>query len=1110
MKNYLYPLVISLCFCAFNVEAITYSAPIVITAGGTYTGNWESDDVNTPAIDIQTTQPVIIQNSIIRSKSVCIHIAMAGANVTIKNNCAYGLNPGVVGGHAGRFINSSASNNLVIENNYIESTAGIYILSFQGNGSSSQTIGIKYNQFKNIEGRTSTGTGYRSDDVGFIRVQAIQFDKVQNMSNVEVAWNEVVNEPYKSRSEDVINMYLSSGKPTSHILIHDNFINGSYPADVAKGSFSGGGIIADGNPTTLASATAYLEVYNNQIVATTNYGIAIACGHDNIMYNNRVVASGYLADNVTFLSAQNIGDYVYNIHSNAFFFNNNSYNNAIAWNKKNTAGAIVRNDKYFPNCITGGCTSNTSLTSTLTYNTQLQEYTLWQNKLSTNNITLGHASCIVSGLPTATITSPSTHFCAGGSLLLTANAGTGLTYEWSNASGLIIGATASTYSVTIAGSYTVNVTDLNNFNATSQALVVTVDALPLATITSSSSNFCTGGSVLLTSSTGTSYKWFNGTTQVGTAASYSATTAGSYTVHVTNAAGCSATSAVKLISVDALPTATITSSSSSFCTGASVLLTSSTGTSYKWFNGTAQVGTASSYSATTAGSYTVQVTNAAGCSATSAVQLISVNALPTATITSSSSSFCTGGSVLLTSSTGTSYKWFNGTAQVGTAASCSATTAGSYTVQVTNAAGCSATSAVKLISVDALPTASITSSSSSFCTGGSVLLTSSTGTSYKWFNGTIQVGTASSYSATTAGSYTVQVTNAAGCSATSVVKLISVDALPTASITSSSSSFCTGGSLLLTANIVTGYTYQWSNATGLIAGATNSSYSVSTAGVYNVNVSNGNCNATSSFITVQVDALPTISIAGSDQYISGTAVTLSANVPTSGAGAWLVASGIATIVNPTLATTNVTSITNATTVLRWTITNGTCASSTSTLTIHKGTAPVQQVIQGPNSVTPNQSLVVYSVPSNNGSTYQWTLPVGAVITSSNADNTSITVSFGNAAGDVSVIETSNFGTATSTLTVAITMTTSIVIGASNTEHSVKPNPFAGSAALLVRSNATQQMLVSVIDLNGNVCYSTDNCYTNTEMNIGSDLVAGMYVVQILVGTEQIFIKVIKL
>uniref|UniRef100_UPI002608130E T9SS type A sorting domain-containing protein n=1 Tax=uncultured Cytophaga sp. TaxID=160238 RepID=UPI002608130E len=133
------------------------------------------------------------------------------------------------------------------------------------------------------------------------------------------------------------------------------------------------------------------------------------------------------------------------------------------------------------------------------------------------------------------------------------------------------------------------------------------------------------GSVLLTASAGSSHKWFNGTNQVATTASYIANTAGSYTVEVTNAAGCKATSASTQITLAATPTATITSPNTEFCAGGSVLLTASAGSSHKWFNGINQVATTASYTANTAGAYTVEVTNANGCKGTSATTQITTS-----------------------------------------------------------------------------------------------------------------------------------------------------------------------------------------------------------------------------------------------------------------------------------------------------------------------------------------------------------------------------------------------------------------------------------------------------------------------------------------------------
>ena len=78
---------------------------------------------------------------------------------------------------------------------------------------------------------------------------------------------------------------------------------------------------------------------------------------------------------------------------------------------------------------------------------------------------------ISTGTCTATFTTPSTSFCTGGSTLLTAS--TGSAYKWSNATGLISGATNATYNAIAAGSYTVEVTNNNTCSATSKPLTIT-------------------------------------------------------------------------------------------------------------------------------------------------------------------------------------------------------------------------------------------------------------------------------------------------------------------------------------------------------------------------------------------------------------------------------------------------------------------------------------------------------------------------------------------------------------------------------------------------------------------------------------------------------------
>ena len=258
--------------------------------------------------------------------------------------------------------------------------------------------------------------------------------------------------------------------------------------------------------------------------------------------------------------------------------------------------------------------------------------------------------------------------------------------------------------------------------------------------------------------------------------------------------------------------ATIISPSSSFCTGSNVTLSANSGNSYKWFSGTTQVGTAQTYTATTAGDYTVQVTNSSGCTATSAIKTITVNPLPTITPYlqinggawngTTTATVCLGDTVSFgpwpTVAPGWSWTGPNSFANASRSPQVTfqnANQGGVYTVTYTDANGCKA-NANFTVTVS-LPVASINASGPTiFCQGGSVTLTSSTGVSYKWFNGTTQVGTASTYTATAAGSYTVEVTNTSGCKATSAVTAITVNALPTATITAAATSFCSGGNVV--------------------------------------------------------------------------------------------------------------------------------------------------------------------------------------------------------------------------------------------------------------------------------------------------------------------------
>jgi hypothetical protein len=563
----------------------------------------------------------------------------------------------------------------------------------------------------------------------------------------------------------------------------------------------------------------------------------------------------------------------------------------------------------------------------------------------------------VNPLPAATITaSGPTTFCAGGSVTLTASPAS--SYAWSN------GATTQSITVNAAGSYSVTVTNGNGCSAASAPTTVAVNALPNAAITAGGpTTFCAGGSVTLTASAGASYLWSTGATTRMIAAAGT----GNYRVTVTDANGCSATSAPTAVTANPLPATTIASSGpTTFCTGGSVTLTAPSGVSYLWSTGA----TTSSIIASSSGDYTVTVTNGNGCTATSAPATVTVNSLPAAAITAGGpTTFCPGGSVTLTASSGTSYLWSTGA----TTSSIAATTGGNYTVTVTNANGCGATSAPIAVTTNPAPAPIISADGpTTFCAGGNVRLTTSGGASYLWSTG----ATTPSIVASSSGSYTVTVTNGYGCSTTSAPLVVTANAAPPATITAGGpTTFCAGGSVTLTAS--SGASYLWST------GATTPSIVASTTGTYVVTVTYANgCRATSTPFAVTANAIPAANITanGPTTFCAPGSVTLTASSATS----YLWSTGETTRSIVASSSGNYTVTTSA---------NGCSATSATTAVTVNPPAAASITAGGPTTFCAGGSV---TLTASSGASYLWS--TGATtqsIVATTSNNYSVTVTNAN-------------------------------------------------------------------------------------------------------------------
>ena len=563
---------------------------------------------------------------------------------------------------------------------------------------------------------------------------------------------------------------------------------------------------------------------------------------------------------------------------------------------------------------------------------------------------------VVNATPTINITG-NTSICSGTSDTLTATGGG--TYTWNTGSS----SDTTVISPTVNTTYTVIVTGTNGcIDSTNQ--IISVNTIPTPSI-NGSNVICLGNTTTLTASGGTSYSWNNGA--ITPTITVSPIVDSTYLVTVMNGGGCTDTISV-LVQVVSNPTASITGIDT-ICVGIPTTLTASGGGTYVWNNGF--ISSSINVSPTADSTYSV-IVDAGGCFDTTDITVI-VNQLPTiAIISAGSSNICTGSTDTLTATGGGTYSWNTGSSSDTTIVSPTTTT--NYTVTVTDTNGCINTNNIN-IQVDNLPTASISSTSTNICLGGSTTLTASGGGTYQWNNGFTTP--AITVSPNTDSTYIVTVTNTAGCEDTSSV-FVQVVSNPTASITGIDT-ICVGIPTTLTAS--GGGTYVWNN--GFISSSINVSPTADST--YSVIVDAGGCFDTTD-ITVIVNQLPivTITSAGNNTVCIGSTDTLTA---TGGSTySWSTGSSSdTTVISPATNTNYIVTVTD---------TNG-CI-NTDNISILVNNLPTVSITSSSNSVCQGNSTTLTAL---GGGSYQWNngLTTSAISVSPTTDSTYV-VTVTNTAG----------------------------------------------------------------------------------------------------------------
>lgn len=460
---------------------------------------------------------------------------------------------------------------------------------------------------------------------------------------------------------------------------------------------------------------------------------------------------------------------------------------------------------------------------------------------------------------------------------------TNFSIMWSGPTNGTVFTTNTNYQIgnTVAGTYTIIVTDTNGCSATETVVVNSSGGGNIGLVVEATDVYCNiPGSLWITITNGTptyTIEWSGPVSGTDTAGSNTYdipnTPAGTYTITVTDSNGCSSTETITVIENSSSLMVNASPTNAACGVSGSIWLNMSGGSApydIQW-SGTS-TGSATSNNASydinnlNAGTYYVTVTDANGCSVTETVTVGNGGSSLVTSANPTNMSCGTLGSIYVTISSGSAAYTIDWTGPTsGTATTSNAAYSipdlgmGAYTVVVTDATGCSNTEMVTIAGSNAL-SATITGQNGSCNGGGSsidiTMINGAPNYTVTWsgaeMGSALVTGNTYTIDNLSSGTYNVLVEDSNGCTFTKDIQITSTGGYPVADFSYTTNVL----TLTTTNNTSAGTTYSWDFGDGNTSTETNPVYAFCEEGTFNVCLTATNACGTDIYCEMVTVSIP--------------------------------------------------------------------------------------------------------------------------------------------------------------------------------------------------------------------------------------------------------------